>query len=242
MRLTAPHPELTLSIAKSNIESTFTSTVDHGTYTIDHLLVNDGLFNSVLEYYSLHEGTNLSFHSPIIIMLHINVEYSSCHTTTNIPKPKWQESTIHDLREYANALDKVLREIQIPWEALQCCDKSCTMHYNELQLLHDAIVKACVESGKECIAHTSKSGKTSALTGWNEFVKPYRDDSIFWHNIWTKCGSPRNAVVADVMRRARKEYHNSVRARHSGLTNINCTGKRCRKRYSPTKVAIFGKK
>ena len=77
---------------------------------------------------------------------------------------------------------------------------------------HDAIVKACVESGKECIAHTSKSGKTSALTGWNEFVKPYRDDSIFWHNIWKQCGSPRNAVVADAMRRARKEYHNSVRA------------------------------
>ena len=201
-----------IDFVDSKIKYTFTSPVDHGTHTIDHLLVNDGLFNSVLEYYSLHEGTNLSFHSPIILMLHINVEYSSCHTTTNIPKPKWQESTIHDLCEYANALDKALRETQIPWEALQCCDKSCTMHYSELQLFHDAIVKACVESGKECIAHTSKSGKTSALTGWNEFVKPYRDDSIFWHNIWKQCGSPRNAVVADVMRRARKEYHNSVRA------------------------------
>ena len=49
-----------------------------------------------MEYYSLHEGTNLSFHSPIILTLHINVEYSSCHTTTNIPKPKRQESTNHD--------------------------------------------------------------------------------------------------------------------------------------------------
>ena len=192
---------------------TFTSPVDHGTHTIYHLLVNDGLFNSVLEYYSLREGTNLSFHSPIILKLHINVEYLSCHTTTNIPKPKWQESTNHDLREYANALDKALRDIQIPWDALQCCDKSCTMHYSELQLVHDAIVKACVESGNECIAHTSTSGKTSALTGWNEFVKPYRGDSIFWHNTWKQCGPPpHNAVVADVMRWARKEYHNAVRA------------------------------
>ena len=122
------------------------------------------------------------------------------------------ESTTEDLRRYANALDKALRNIQIPWEAIQCCDKSCTMHYCDLQLFHDAIVKACVESGKQCIAHSSKSGKTSALTGWNEFVKPYRDDSIFWHNIWKQCGSPRNAVVADVMRRARKEYHKAVRA------------------------------
>ena len=87
-----------IDFVDSKIKYTFTSPVDHGTHTIDHLLVNDGLFNSVLEYYSLHEGTNLSFHSPIIFTLHINVEYSSCHTTTNIPKPKWQESTNHDLR------------------------------------------------------------------------------------------------------------------------------------------------
>ena len=71
-----------IDFVDSKIKYTFTSPVDHGTHTIDHLLVNDGLFNSVLEYYSLHEGTNLSFHSPIILTLHINVEYSSCHTTT----------------------------------------------------------------------------------------------------------------------------------------------------------------
>ena len=157
-----------IDFVDSKINYTFTSPVDHGTHTIDHLLVNDGLFNSILEYQSLHEGTNLSFHSPIILTLHINVDYSSCHTTTNNPKPKWQESTTEDLRQYANALDKALRNIQIPWEAIQCCDTSCTLHYCELQLFHDAIVKACVESGKQCIAHTSKSGKTSALTGWNE--------------------------------------------------------------------------
>ena len=54
-----------IDFVDSKIKYTFTSPVDHGTHTIDHLLVNDGLFNSVLEYYSLHEGTNLSFHSPI---------------------------------------------------------------------------------------------------------------------------------------------------------------------------------
>ena len=161
--LTASHPVLTLP---------FSSPVDHGTHTIDHLLVTDGLFNSVLEYYSLNGGTNLSFHSPIILTLHLNIDYSSCHTTTNNPKPKWQESTTEDVRQYANALDKALRNIQILREAIQCCDKSCrpTIHYCQLQLFHDAILKACVESGKECIAHTSKSGKSSALTGWNEFV------------------------------------------------------------------------
>ena len=184
-----------IDFVDSKINYTFTSPVDHGTHTIYHLLVNDGL-----EYHSLHEGTNLSFHSPIIPMLHIKVDYSSCHTTTNNPKQKWQESTTEDLRQYANALDKALRNIQI-----------CKYHGRQYSVVINR-VKACVESGKQCIAHTSTSGKTSALTGWNEFVKRYRDDSIFWHNIWKQCGSPRDAVVADVMLRARKEYHNAVRA------------------------------
>ena len=42
----------------------------------------------------------------------------------------------------------------------------------------------------------------------------WTDNPIYFSSIdiWKQCGSPRNAVVADVMRRARKEYHNSVRA------------------------------
>ena len=114
------------------------------------------------------------------------------------------------------------------------------MHYCELQLFHDAIVKACVESGKECITHTSKSGKTSALTGWNEFVEPYRDDSICWHNIWKQCGSPRNAVVADGMRRARKVYHNAVRALR--LDQHQLHRQKVSQAQLTNKIAISGRK
>ena len=38
-------------------------------------------------------------------------------------------------------------------------------------------------------------------------MKPYKEASIFWHNVWKRCGSPRNAAIADVMRRARATYH-----------------------------------
>ena len=34
---------------------------------------------------------------------------------------------------------------------------------------------------------------------------------FFWHNVWKECESPRNAAVADVMPRARAEYHRAVR-------------------------------
>ena len=51
-------------------------------------------------------------------------------------------------------------------------------------------------------------------------------------------GSPRNAVVADVMRRARKAYHNAVRALRLDQHQLH----RRLKRYSPTKIAISGRK
>ena len=97
---------------------------------------------------------------------------------------------------------------------MKCVNKSCTVnkqHCREIKQFHDSIISSCVEAGKQCIAHTSRPSKTRGLPGWNEIVKPYRDDSLFWHSVWRQCGSPRDAVVADVMRRARSQYHNAVR-------------------------------
>ncbi len=28
------------------------------------------------------------------------------------------------------------------------------------------------------------------VPGWNEFVKPYKDKSIFWNDVWKNAGSP----------------------------------------------------
>ena len=67
-----------IDFVDSKIKYTFTNPVDHGTHIIDHFLINDGSFYTVLDYYSLHDGSNLSFHSPIIITLLINIDYSIC--------------------------------------------------------------------------------------------------------------------------------------------------------------------
>ena len=203
-----------IDFVDSNIKYTFTNPVDHGTHIIDHFHINDGSFYTVLDYYSLHDGSNLSFHSPIIITLLINIDYSICAPKKHLPKPKWQESTEQELSDYANTLDGHLSNVSVPWEAVKCVNKSCTVnkqHCREIKQFHDSIISSCVEAGKQCIAYTSRPSKTRGLTGWNEIVRPYRDDSLFWNSVWRQCGSPRDAVVADVMRRARSQYHNAVR-------------------------------
>ena len=69
----------------------------------------------------------------------------------------------------------------------------------------------CVRAARDTMPYTSRQCQSSVTAGWTEHVTPYRDASIVWHNVWKDCGSPRNAVIADVMRRSRSQYHTSLR-------------------------------
>ena len=33
---------------------------------------------------------------------------------------------------------------------------------------------------------TSQKG----IPGWNEYVKPFQDESLFWHSLWRAAGKP----------------------------------------------------
>ncbi len=109
-----------------------------------------------------------------------------------------------------------LQDVLVPWDTVKCdsnvCVKRCN-HCHNIKLFHDQIVECCILACERTIPHTdtSSSGTVKHLAGWNEYVRPGREASLFWHNVWKECGSLRNAAVADVMRRARAEYHRAVR-------------------------------
>ena len=48
------------------------------------------------------------------------------------------------------------------------------------------------------------------MVGWNKYVENYRMQSIFWHNIWKKCGSPLVGYVADIRKKMRNKYHLAI--------------------------------
>ncbi|KAK2145958.1 hypothetical protein LSH36_644g01105 [Paralvinella palmiformis] len=70
----------------------------------------------------------------------------------------------------------------------------------------------CITPHELCIPYTSgKSDGSRNIAGWNDIVAAHKEASIFWHNIWNHCGSPRNVVIAVVMRCARAKYHSVVK-------------------------------
>ncbi len=50
---------------------------------------------------------------------------------------------------------------------------------------------------------------------WNELVKPYREDAIFWKWLHGEVGPPSTGWVAQIMRHTRAQYHYAIKCSRS---------------------------
>ena len=97
----------------------------------------------MLDYYSIHDGANLSFYSPRVLTLHLDVNYFQPSSRVYKSRPKWQEASDCNLSQYSTALEKLIDELSIPWHCLKCCNKNCpskVTHYKDIQIFHDSIM------------------------------------------------------------------------------------------------------
>ena len=53
--------------------------------------------------------------------------------------------------------------------------------------------------------------KKHQIPGWNKTVQNSEEIALFWRSIWLNNNSPRQGVVADIMRRTRAKYHYCMR-------------------------------
>ena len=109
----------------NNVCYTFTSPVDNGTHVIDHFLLTNGLFAHMLDYHGMHGGANLSFHSPLVLALNVNVNYFPSLSRVYRSRPKWQEASDCSLNQYSTVLGKLIDELSIPWHSMKCSEKNC---------------------------------------------------------------------------------------------------------------------
>ena len=98
----------------------------------------------------------------------------------------------------------------LPYDCLHCTDVLCTniKHIESVQLLRDNIISATMEASENIPTTNSKSHK---ILGWTEAVQIHKETALFWRSIWICNNSPRQGVVADIMRKTRAKYHYSIR-------------------------------
>ena len=83
---------------------------------------------------------------------------------------------------------------------------------------HDELIMNSLENITEIlkkwanivIPRLSVNGKPG-IPGWNEFVKPYKDKSIFWNDVWKNAGSPDSGQLGDLRRFSRSKYHWAIK-------------------------------
>ena len=186
---------------------------------IDHFIVSTAVYESFFDGCCVrHDGDNLSDHDPI--MLNLNIDWNLIATVplhhSSKCRPIWHKANEHDLSMYKQSLQINLSSLQVPTDAIMCHDVLCNVksHFDALNTYSNALIHACIDSASHTIPRTTLAGEShcnKVMPGWNEYVAPYRDKSILWHDIWVGCGRPRDGIVADIMRRTRASYHYAVR-------------------------------
>jgi hypothetical protein len=51
-------------------------------------------------------------------------------------------------------------------------------------------------------------------------VAPFREKSLFWHQLWIANDRPRSGIIADIMRRTRAQYHYAIRSVNKNRDDI----------------------
>ena len=184
---------------------------------LDHFLLSGDLFDTCICRVSvMHDIENASDHEPLILHLDVSIARlvlsPSCYTY----RPVWSKASREDIENYRSELQACLQRVVIPYQALFCRDALCSNveHIDSLNRFSAAISTACVDAANISIpiASSGNAGARNGIPGWSEHVNSLRSKSLFWHNVWSDCGRPRNGVVADCMRRARASYHFALRA------------------------------
>ena len=194
----------------ANVPYTFHN--ENSTSTLDHFVVSNAFFASMLKYESLFLVDDFSDHIPLKLELSVNVNYNDVVSRAHISSTAWHKCTNNQKQEYVNLLDSLLLQIDIQHEALTCDTVNCMTHKDYINSLYSDIIKFCTLADNVLPkTNNNNSKKTDIVVGWNEYVSDHRKNALFWHQYWLDQGRPSQGQIALIRRRTRAKYHYAIR-------------------------------
>ena len=87
------------------------------------------------------------------------------------------------------------------------------------------------DCARNCLPPTTRD-KNKRIPGWNDEVKPFREQAMFWHSIWISAGKPLSNTLHSIMKKTRNRYHFQIRKcrkaaemlKRNNLLNVCITG------------------
>ena len=187
------------------------------THTLDHFLWGEGTANDILEAGAIHHVENESDHCPIYCCFQMPASnITQVQSANQNPKPSWKKSSSEEKELFSQALQNKLEDVTVP-NSLNCRNPSCDTHAHRAdsdRYIED-VLNAISDSAGDSLSWSSggKSGKTSVnkTPGWNEQVRPFRENARFWFSVWLSAGKPLNCELHRIMRRTKNIFHYQVK-------------------------------
>ena len=199
------------------IDYTYEHFDDKHTSIIDHFIISQCI--TVSNAHVVHSIDNLSGHSAILIhvpCLYLNATSQSHDSEVKTSRLAWHKASSVDIGNYKLRLDESLAAIDLSNDLHECHDITCSKSEHTCSIdkyceeiisaVHDASVS--IPHTNTCNTNTSRKRRTP---GWNTYVSNFRHEATFWRKTWITHGKPSDGIIADNMRKSRREYHYAIR-------------------------------
>ena len=188
------------------------------TSCIDHFILQNNMLNDVSHAQALHLGDNLSGHEPIFLSIKIEQQNNNFCLDHDLgkkeSKPLWSKASTDNIENYRTELKSRLDDVSFT-EGLKCNDLNCInpQHHDDIENFYILLTDLIDSSVKNNIpmSDPSKIAKNNVVPGWNDQVRPFREDAKFWNAIWVSLGRPLNCEVYRVMKHTKNVFHYVVR-------------------------------
>jgi hypothetical protein len=191
---------------------------------IDRFVIPLNLSPSVLHGEVIHNALNPSNHQPITMDLALRVAQLEIKKHEKKDNIAWHK--VHDDNYYIHMYHQLVDNqlLQLPQRSVHGCNNiKCTDldHNNEIDLWCDDLINCCLSS--DHVFPRTKNCK-GVKPGWTKHVKPYREENLFWFNVWCEVGKPSEGVIYNNMRESKRQYFYAVRRikRHEQSMRLEC--------------------
>ena len=131
----------------------------------------------------------------------------------SVKKPLWSKASPEHIDNYRNELKNKLSSVYLN-DGVKCNNLNCDdpSHRGDLDTFYKLLAEVIDKTVAKNIPMYDPifRGSNNRVPGWNEQVRPFRDDARFWHAIWVSCGKPINTQVYFIMKRTKNIFHYAV--------------------------------
>ena len=191
----------------------WTRTDNRRSYTlIDCIFISHSLVSFISNVKIIHDGDNLSDHSPVQLDIMLNVPHDSVHNLCNSKKTpfiNWEKISRSDYDIYRTSLKEELDKIDMPTECLlhgsilcNNCDHVFLLESYFMQIIH------AVHTADKCLPRSFPSTQKDF---WNSELSDLKEKSIDAHQLWNDVGRPRSGPVFDAKTKANLLYKKAIR-------------------------------